>query len=97
MTSAPNKLLHRYWLKFARHSRLGPLGCGVTAFTLADALGLVRQYVFEGGELPTLLTVVEDVDIKTLDAGHVIPNMEEPVSRGIWFPMGFGFIRGTDL
>ncbi len=35
--------------------------------------------------------VVEDVDVTTLDAGHVRPNpMHPPSERGVWFPK-FGF------
>ncbi len=93
---SPKNLLHRYWLKFARDDRsrlLSGYGCGVTAFSLEDALALVRQHIFQGAGLPTLVSFVEDVDVRTLDAGHVIPNMEEPVSRGIWFPLGFGFSK----
>lgn len=33
--------------------------------------------------------IVPDVDIRTLDQRHVIPNMEVPVVRGVWFPRGF--------
>ena len=95
------KLLHRYWLRFAQSDidvaslpQYFRLGCGVTAFSLDDALRIVRQHILNGSELPPPESVVEDVDVRTLDAGHVIPNMEEPVSRGIWFPIGFGFTRG---
>jgi hypothetical protein len=93
MSSGPSKLLHRYWLTFAQSdidaARLPQyfrLGCGVTAFTPEDALSLIQQYILRGAEVPALVSVVEDVDVRTLDAGHVIPDMEEPVSRGIWFP-----------
>jgi hypothetical protein len=101
MTSSPSKLLHRYWLKFAqsdidaaRLPQIFLLGCGVTAFSPEDALSLIRQHVLRGAEVPKPSSLVADVDVRTLDAGHVIPNMEAPVSRGIWFPMGFGFTRG---
>jgi hypothetical protein len=32
------------------------------------------------------LHVTEDVDIQTLDQGHVLPNMGVPSERGVWFP-----------
>ncbi len=101
MSSGQSKLLHRYWLKFAQSDidaaklpQYFRLGCGVTAFTPEDALSLIRRHILRGAEVPKPLSLVEDVDVRTLDAGHVIPNMEEPVSRGIWFPMGFGLSRG---
>ena len=39
-----------------------------------DALALVRDRVFEDGELPSIAVLIEDVDVSTLDAGHVLPN-----------------------
>lgn len=83
-----NPHLHRYWLRFAPAPFRLQAGCGVTAFSLDDALGLVQDKLLNGKPLPKLIEHVEDIDISTLDAGHVLPNMEEPVTRGIWFPAG---------
>lgn len=59
-------------------------GVGVTAYSVEDARTLIAN------ELTLSSTdingVVEDVDIQTLDKGHVIPNMGPPDIRGIWFP-----------
>ena len=41
--------------------------------------------LLEGRPPPPIRRVVEDVDIKQLDQGHVIPNMDPPVWRGVWF------------
>jgi len=46
--------------------------------------------VFDGGELPRIRLLIEDVDVSKLDAGHVLPNIDPPVWRGIWFPRGYG-------
>ena len=59
-------------------------GVGVTAYSVEDARTLIASE-------PTLSSadidgVVENVDIRTLDKGHVIPNMGPPNIRGIWFP-----------
>jgi len=35
---------------------------------------------------PDAVKVTEDVDVSTLDAGHVLPNMYPPNERGVWFP-----------
>jgi hypothetical protein len=86
--------LTRYWIEFARDDAtelpLGTvLGVGVTALGRDDALALVRDRVVKGSELPSIAALIEDVDVSTLDAGHVLPNMAPPVSRGIWFPHGY--------
>jgi hypothetical protein len=49
-------------------------------------VALLRQQVFDGGPLPPTRRVIEDVDVSTLDAGHVRPNMGVPVWRGVWWP-----------
>ncbi len=83
----------RYWLKFKGSlPDLPPglvLGCGVTAFDYADAISIVQQKVFKGKELPEIKTKIENIDISTLDKGHVLPNMKDPTLRGVWFPGGY--------
>ena len=82
-------LLHRYWITLdpsdlrARHYASG---LGVTAYTLADATRLLRSMVFGGAPVPSFLRVVEDIDVSTLDARHVLPNVGDSVRRGVWFP-----------
>jgi hypothetical protein len=66
-----------------------PLGYGVTAFDQEDALSLLREHVFGGAEMPPTRSVIDDVDLSALDEGHVRPNMETPVFRGVWFPRGY--------
>jgi hypothetical protein len=85
--------MHRYWIEFdLREVERRPpgvgLGCGVTAEDAASARELVQHRVF-GGELPHITKMVPDVDVSTLDAGHVLPNMGNPARRGIWFPIGY--------
>lgn len=74
-----NSLLTRFWFKME-----SGYGVGVTAYSVEDARTLIAN------ELTLSSTdingVVEDVDIQTLDKGHVIPNMGPPDIRGIWFP-----------
>lgn len=81
--------LHRFWFRFepsADARFIGrQLGCGVTAVDRRDAEDLLRTQVF-GGELPPTIEVVEDIDVRDLDQGHVIPNMGDPSVRGVWFP-----------
>jgi len=82
--------LRRYWFRFHPIGRPTPLnlGCGVTAYDYDDALGLIAARVFPGENVPRIEQVIEDVDISKLDAKHVLPNLETPVDRGVWFPKG---------
>lgn len=73
-----------YWITTG--NAWGPLGIGVTAFTVADALSLVRS---EGFDIPEGLEGVqirENVTFSDLDPNHVVPNMGPLVMRGVWFP-----------
>jgi hypothetical protein len=87
-------MIKRFWFEFFR-SQEKPLpmgvqhGCGLSAYNHDDAVELLKQKVFEGTELPTIENMVEDVDVSTLDNGHVLPNMGDVTIRGIWFPLGY--------
>jgi hypothetical protein len=86
--------LTAYWIEFDAKQRdalpVGALlGCGVTAESYTDAINLVQQKLFGGGTVPQISKCIENVDISTLDSGHVRPNMGSPLKRGIWFPLGF--------
>jgi hypothetical protein len=37
----------------------------------------------------TVPNLASEVDVSMLDEGHVIPNMEPPVWRGVWFTRGY--------
>jgi len=75
---------HRYWLSFepTPYSNLN-LGVGVTAWTSDDAVTLAKGLL---GDLPDPISIEEDVDVRALDQGHVIPNMGQANLRGVWFP-----------
>ena len=53
------------------------------------ALCLLKEKVFNGATLPEIKNMIENVDVSTLDAGHVLPNMSPPNIRGVWFPLGY--------
>jgi hypothetical protein len=84
--------LHKYWFQFeaSEATDLPPgaiLGCGVTAIDLDDAKRLLKAELFPEDELPPEASVVENVDVSTLDKGHVQPNITRDVARrGVWFP-----------
>ena len=81
-------MLHRYWFTFNRSPRHCVLntGCGVTAVDEADARRMIEEQVYPLFGFQEIDRVVTDVDISTLDQGHVIPNMNMPLARGVWFP-----------
>lgn len=72
-------LLTRYWFRTEKG-----FGVGVTAYSLDDAKDLIATESFVSEE--KILAVIENVDIRDLDQGHVIPNMGPPNVRGIWYP-----------
>ena len=82
-------MLHRFWVSFAPGEKPSPLnwGCGVTAASWPDAERLIRDLVFPVYGEREIVKVVEDVDVSTLEEGHVRPNMGNPVCRGIRFPL----------
>lgn len=80
MNQLSGNLLIRFWFE----TRKG-YGIGVTAFSLADAEFLIEQANLNNEY--EILKVTENIDIQTLDQGHVIPNMRPPNFRGVWFPM----------
>ncbi|MEO6303787.1 MAG: hypothetical protein ABIP51_11515 [Bacteroidia bacterium] len=87
-----NKLI-RFWFKFDNNTNLVPLGlvcgCGITAFNYDDALNIMKEKIFKEENIPEIIIKIENVDICTLDQGHVVPNMYSPNYRGIWFPIGY--------
>jgi len=89
--------LKRYWFEFEFElewddPKIPPgtlMGCGVTAYNYEDTVDMLCRIVFDNKVLPKIKKIIEDVDITTLDKGHVIPNMLPPNWRGIWFPIGY--------
>jgi hypothetical protein len=65
-------------------------GVGVTGEDLEECFAIVRNRIFGRALMPAVLKVVEDIDVSTLDKERVLPNIEPPIWRGIWFPPGFG-------
>ena len=80
-TELNNLLLRRYWFKTKER-----FGFGVTAYSLDDAKHLVDEAARGLGVSYEVLDIIEDVDVRTLDQNHVVPNMGAPNFRGIWFP-----------
>ena len=65
------------------------LGSGVTAYDYDDAIALLKERVFTKETMPKITDFIQDVDVSTLDANHVLPNLGLVIERGIWFPQGY--------
>jgi hypothetical protein len=81
-----NPGLTPFWI--APPSRNGPLGFGVTAWSLADALRIIGALGY-GDYLPDdlgALRVTKGVNVASLDQAHVVANMGPIVVRGMWYP-----------
>ena len=79
-------LLKTFWI--VPPSQHGPLGFGVTAWNLDDALRIIRSLGY-GWYLPdnlNSLTVRADITVAELDHPHVVANMGPIVVRGMWYP-----------
>lgn len=83
--------IKRFWFEFEIDnvslypSGIG-CGCGISAYSYQDAIAIIKQEVFKDIEMPKIKKYIENVDIRDLDKGHVIPNMKPPIYRGVWFP-----------
>jgi hypothetical protein len=83
--------LHRYWFSFENlpsHSAL-ILGCGVSAYTYEDAVNILKETIFAKYPDAAICDATIDVDVRSLDAGVVQPNMGDVTVRGVWFPIGY--------
>jgi hypothetical protein len=89
-------MFKRYWFEFDIDTVFNcppgiSWGCGITAYDLNDAIRILDDKIFSKITRPPFKKVVENVNIQTLDAGHVIPNMKPPINRGVWFPIGYDY------
>jgi hypothetical protein len=80
------RLLTTYWIKPGNRS--GPLGLGVTAYSLNDAIDIIRKSGY-GRWLPDDLAeinFIEDVRFDDLEQEYVRQHMGPIVVRGMWYP-----------
>jgi hypothetical protein len=81
MTQVRPEGLRRFWFPTV----IG-LGVGVTARTRAEAEAMASEAAAQLKRPFDPMSVVEDVDVRTLDQNHVIPNMGAVNFAGVWFP-----------
>lgn len=78
--------LTAYWIRSPSPHAL--LGFGVTAWSLDDAISIIRALDY-GRFLPDdlgRLRVIEGINVAELDQAHVVPNMGPINLRGMWYP-----------
>jgi len=80
-------VLRRFWIKTSDPTDPSGLGYGVTAYDESDALAILSFVAFQG-VAPSVAEIRADVDVRDLDRGRVLPNMNPPNLRGIWYPQG---------
>ncbi len=78
-----SQLLTAFWV--VPPNRHGPLGYGVTAFSLADALHIIRKSGYSLPEDLAVLSVTEGVQPTDLH-WYVQANMGPIVVRELWYP-----------
>ena len=66
------------------------LGCGVTAETEEEAAAILLERAAALNDAVSIRSITPDVDVSTLDKGHVVLNIGDIFSKGIWWPKGYG-------
>ena len=79
-----NSLLIAFWI--VPPSKRGPLGFGVTAFSVSDAFQIIQNAGFDLPQDRSSLRIREGIRVSDLDQQHVVKNMGPIVVRGIWYP-----------
>ncbi|TFF40400.1 hypothetical protein [Mucilaginibacter psychrotolerans] len=90
-----NPHLKRYWFQFEDIplQYMPAFGVGVTAYSYEDAIDTISKTVFENMLFPHVTMCIENIDVSTLDVGHVLLNMLPSTFRGVWYPAGFHEIQ----
>ncbi len=71
----------------------GPFGLGVTAWSVEDAIQLLRSHRFDIPDDLNEIQIQENVTFADLDRNNVIPNMGPMIMRGVWYPcLNLGFL-----
>ena len=85
-------MLRRYWFIFYPEDRYGPRNYGVTSYSQTAAKQLLLKALCKLDILTNIAAlndqteVIEDIDTRLLDQGHVMPNIGVVTFEGVWFP-----------
>lgn len=86
-----NSILISFWIKTPDPN--GPLGYGVTAFSIADAFEIILRAGYCLPDDKSTLKIAKDIKPADLDR-HIQDNMGPIVVRGLWYPF-IGIAAGT--
>lgn len=64
----------------------GPFGIGVTAWSIDDAIQLIKASGLHLPENREEFQITESVTFAELDQNNVVPQMGPMVMRGVWYP-----------
>jgi len=73
-----------FWIRFAGEPELQH-SYGVTAYSLDDALELLKEHQLVGQEVESPIGISANVRIEDLDQA-LVPNCGPMVFRGVWYP-----------
>ena len=73
-----------FWIRFAGEPELHH-SYGVTAYSLDDALELLKEHQLVGQEVESPIGISANVRIEDLDQA-LVPNCGPMVFRGVWYP-----------
>ena len=79
--SSSQGALRRFWFPLSKG-----IGIGVTAASEAAAREIAEATRAEYFPHAIITGVVPDVDVRSLDQHHVVPNMGPVVFAGVWYP-----------
>ncbi|MEM7401395.1 MAG: hypothetical protein AAF304_05535 [Pseudomonadota bacterium] len=89
-----NEDLTTYWITFPNDTDMSlPLGIGVTAYSLEDAMELIEQQGITWHKEASEINIKEGVTISDLDERNIVPNIGPMQFRGVWCPcqnIGYG-------
>ena len=80
------KLLTAFWIEFGDGLANK---YGVTAYSLDDAINLLKEKPFHKQVMPPVLSYKRNIKFSELDQNHVVPNMGPISERGVWFPISY--------
>ncbi len=74
-----------FWIRFAGVPELR-YSYGVTAYSLDDALELLKKHQLVGQDVESPIAISANVRIEDLDQANVVPNCGPMAFRGVWYP-----------
>jgi hypothetical protein len=84
-------MLKRYWFIIYPDFKYGPRNIEVSASSVSEAKKIILETLTKShwnhisATIIENAEIIENIDIRFLDQGHVVPNMGPAVFKGVWF------------